>query len=124
MSDYDNTREDEYEQLMDESTAKRDAAIEFHAENWMNAVTKSPEKSHATFPVVKDYSQLIRTFRPATSVDVLVAEINNADFLERTAQILIDIKNGMGVHSELINNLFDDMAASYAENEYESNIKE
>lgn len=124
MSDYNNTQEDEYESLMDASTAKRDAEIEFHAENWMNAVTKSPEKSHGTFPDAKDYSHLVCTIRPATSIDVLVAEINNADFLERTAQILIDIKNGMGVHSELINNLFDDMAASYADNEYESNIKE
>ena len=41
MSDYNNIREDEYERKLEASNEARDAAIDYHAENWITAVTKS-----------------------------------------------------------------------------------
>ena len=125
MSDYDNLREEEYERRLEASNEARDAAMEFHRENWLTAVTQSVEKSNGSFPDVSEYVgknfDLKRVYRPANSVDVFVEELNNLDFMERAAKILIDIKNGSGVHMELFDQLFDDMAENYADYKYENN---
>lgn len=128
MSDFDNLREDEYERKLEASNEARDAAIDYHADNWMTAVTKSVKKSNGGFKYVREYVGKDFDFkyvpRPANSVDVFIEELHSLDFMERAAKILIDIKNGGGVHMELLNNLFDDMAANYADYQYEKNIKD
>lgn len=132
MSDHDNLRENEYERKLEASNEARDAAIDCHAENWITAVTKSVEKSNGTFDDVTDYEAvkklnfgelLSKSYpkRPANSVDVFIEELHNLDFMERAARILIDIHNGSGVHLELMNELFKDMSANYADYKYENN---
>jgi hypothetical protein len=120
MSDYDNLREDDYERKLEASNEARDASIEFYRENWLTAVTVSPEKSHGNFPDVSEYVgknfDLKRVYRPANSVDVFCEELNNNDFMARAAKILISLQ---GCGSNRIDQLFDDMAESYAENQYE-----
>jgi hypothetical protein len=122
MSDQDNLLEDEYERKLEASNESRDASIDFHRENWMMAVMVSPEKSHGTFPDVSEYVgknfDLKRVYRPANSSDIFVDELNNNDFMARAAEILIKFKNGGSPRYEL-DELFDDMAESYADNQYE-----
>lgn len=123
MSDFDNAREDEYERKLETSDEVRDASIEFHRNNWLTAVTQSVEKSNGTFDDVSEYVgkgfDLKRVYRPANSVDVFANELNNGDFMARAAQILIALqKNGNRQFG--IDELFNDMAASYAEFQYES----
>jgi hypothetical protein len=124
MSDYDNTREDDYERKLEASNEARDAAMEFHAENWLTAVTQSVEKSQGAFRDVIDHSKSMieggRVKRPANSIDVFIEELQNLDFMERAAKILIDFKSGALPRYEL-DELFDDMAANYAEYKYEQN---
>lgn len=135
MSDFDNIREDRYGDRQEREEAERDFRIASHTKNWMTAVTQSVEKSNGTFDNVIDYEAvkklgfsalLSRPYpkRPANSVDVFIEELHNLDFMERAAKILIDIKNGNGVHMELFDQLFDDMAANYADYQYENSIKD
>lgn len=126
MSDYDVLREDEYERKLEASNEARDAAIEFHADNWLTAVTQSVEKSNGSFPDVSEYVgknfNFERVYRPANSVDVFVEELNNLDFMQRAARILIDLhskRNSQNFTLTTIGQLFDDMAQSYADNQYE-----
>jgi hypothetical protein len=125
MSDFDNIREDRYSDQVEREEALRDAAIDMHTDNWMTAVTQSVEKSHGTFEDVTDYDSKLdnRGFqkRKAKSTDVFIEELHNKDFMERAAQILIDLRAGNFPKVEV---LFADMAASYAEYQYESNIKD
>jgi hypothetical protein len=127
MSDQDNLKEDEYERKLEASNEARDTAIEFHTENWMTAVTKSVEASNGTFDDVKDRTwkgfERIETVRHANSVDVFLNELDNKDFAQRAAQILIDISQGQYMFKET-DELMEDMAASYAEFQYENNIKD
>lgn len=126
MSDYYNLREDEYEHKLEASNEARDAAIDMHTENWMTAVTKSVEKSNGTFPDVREYAgrlfDLKYITRPANSADVFVSTLHNLDFLERAARILIDLHK-IGERAD-VDELFNDMAASFAEYEYEKNRKD
>jgi hypothetical protein len=128
MSDQDNIREDEYERMLEASNEARDASIEFHRENWLTAVTQSVEKSHGTFPDVSEYIgknfDLKRVYRPATSVDVLVDELENGDFMQRAAAILISIQANNANPQAEVSKLFQDIADSYAEFQYEKNLKE
>lgn len=129
MSDYNNIREDEYERKLEKSNEARDAAIEFHTENWMTAVTQSVEKSQGAFRDVIDHSKSMigqeRVKRPANSIDVFVEELQNLDFMERAAKILIDLHAKLdGFNNEPINQLFDDMAQNYADYKYENSIKD
>ena len=136
MSDYDNLREDEYERKLEASNEARDAAINFHADNWMTAVTKSVEKSNGTFDDVTDYEAVKKlnfTYltgapypkRPANSVDVFIEELHNLDFMERAARILIDLNTQLGgLDDSPIGQLFDDMARSYGEYQYDKNLKD
>lgn len=124
MTDYNNLMEDEYERKLEASNEARDASMEFHRDNWMTAVTVSPAKSLGAFSDVYEYMgrnfDLKRVYRPATSVDVFVDELNNGDFMARAAKILIDLHKSMdGYYAIPIVQLFDDMAESYAENKYE-----
>jgi hypothetical protein len=127
MSDYDNLREDRYSDQVEREEALRHAAIDMHTDNWMTAVTQSVEKSHGTFKDVSEYKGEKFDFkyvtRPPNSVDVFVEELHNKDFMERAAQILIDLRAGNFPQSK-VEVLFADMAASYAEYQYESNIKD
>ena len=120
MSDFDNTREDDFDRKLEASNEARDASMEFHRESWMTAVTVSPGKSNGTFSDVSEYVgrnfDLKRVYRPANSVDVFVEELNNNDFMARAAAILISLQ---GCGSNRIDQLFSDMAESYAENQYE-----
>lgn len=127
MSDYDNDREDAYGKRQEAESKARDAEIDFHTDNWLTAVTKSVEKSHGTFDDEIDYaaSKELATgyvYRKATSADVLITQLIEGDFMERAAQMLIDIQNGKGVHSDTMKKLFDDMAASYAEFQFEKSL--
>ena len=130
MSDYNNIREDEYERKLEASNEARDAAIDYHAENWITAVTKSVEKSNGTFDDVTDYEAVKKLHfgellsksypkRPANSVDVFIEELHNLDFMERAARILIDMHQTGGRGD--IEQLFDDMAQNYADYKYENN---
>lgn len=122
MTDYNNLMEDEYERKLEASNEARDASIEFHRDNWLTAVTASPEKSNGTFPDVSEYVgrnfDLKRVYRPANSEDIFADELNNNDFMARAAEILIKFKNGGSPRYEL-DELFSDMAESFAENQYE-----
>jgi hypothetical protein len=127
MSDYDNTREDDFDRKLEASNEARDASIEFHRDNWMTAVTQSVEKSNGSFDNVSEYVgkgfDLRRVYRPANSADVFANELNNNDFMARAAEILIRLHSQLdGYHSEPIVQLFNDMAASYAEFQYESKL--
>ena len=135
MSDHDNLREDEYERKLEASNEARDAAIDYHAENWMTAVTKSVEKSNGTFDDVTDYeavkklefSELLSKpypKHPANSVDVFIEELHNLDFMERAARILIDYNHGKSFTQDAVAVLFKDMAANYADYKYENSIKD
>jgi hypothetical protein len=127
MSDQDNSNENRYSDRQEREEAARDAAIQLHTENWMDAVTKSPAQSHGTFKDAIERGwvgfERTETVRPATSVDVLLEQLDNADFAQRAAQILIDLRAGNFPQSA-VEVLFADMAANYAEFQYESNIKE
>jgi hypothetical protein len=122
LSDYDNLREDEHERKLEASNEARDASMDFHRENWMTAVTRSVEKSNGSFPDVSEYVgknfDLKRVYRPANSVDVFINELNNGDFMQRAAKILIDLRSGKFPQYET-ESLFASMAESYAENKYE-----
>jgi creatinine amidohydrolase/Fe(II)-dependent formamide hydrolase-like protein len=128
MSDQDSRNEDRFIAKEEcEASAKVDS-IQFHADNWINAVTKSPAQSHGTFKDVTERGWIgferTETVRPATSVDVLLEQLDNADYAQRAAQILIDFHGGKSFTQAAIEKLFKDMADSYAEFQYESNIKE
>jgi hypothetical protein len=127
MSDQDNIREDRNNAKEEREASAKADSIEFHAENWMDAVTKSPAQSHGTFKAVveRGWAGFERTekIRPANSVDVFIEELENKDFKERAAQILIDLCAGNFPQSA-VDYLFADMAASYAEFQHESQIKE
>jgi hypothetical protein len=127
MSDFDNIQEDRYSDQVEREEALRDLVIDMHTDNWLTAVTQSVEKSYGTFEDVTDYDSKLdnRGFqkRKAKSTDVFIEELHNKDFMERAAQILIllyKIKNT----NLIVCKLFDDMAASYAEYQYEFNIKD
>lgn len=128
MSDYDNIREAHFERRQELENEARDAAIDMHTENWMTAVTQSVEKSHGSFPYVGEYVgqgfDFKRVYRPANSVDVFLEELDNKDFAQRAARILIDYNNGKSFTQNAVAVLFKDMAANYAEFQYENNIKE
>jgi hypothetical protein len=124
--DYQNTKEDQHDKTAEQESIARQEAIDFHTDNWIAAVTKSPQKSHGTFDDVTEYhwsgfSHTEKT-RPATSVDVFVDQLDNGDFMQQVAQILIDLHQ-KGSRGD-VDRLFDDMAADYAEYQYEKNIKE
>jgi len=125
MSDFDNIREDRYSDQLEREEKARQESIDYHAENWMTAVTKSVKESSGTFQNVKECTwhgfERVETIRVANSVDVFIEELHNKDFLERAAKILIDLQK-FG-HSS-IDELLDDMAANYAEYQYENSIKE
>ena len=132
MSDYNNIREDEYERKLEASNEARDAAIDYHAENWITAVTKSVEKSNGTFDDVTDYEAvkklgfrelLSKSYpkRPANSVDVFIEELHNLDFMERAAAILINIQTNNANPQAEVSQLFQDMSANYADYKYENN---
>lgn len=134
MSDFDNIREDEYERKLEASNEVRDTAIDFHAENWMTAVTKSVEKSHGSFADVTDYEAVKKSWfneliskpypkRPANSVDVFIEELHNLDFMERAARIFIALYKVKDTNL-IVAKLFDDMAANYADYQYENNLKD
>jgi hypothetical protein len=128
MSDYNSLREDEYERKLEASNEARDAAIEMHTENWMTAVTKSPEKSNGTFDDVREYKGEKFDFeyvtRPANAVDVFIEELHNLDYMERAAAILISIQVSNANPQSEVSKLFQDMATNYAEYKYEKNFKE
>jgi hypothetical protein len=129
MSDFDNIREDRYSDQAEREEALRDLVIDMHTDNWLTAVTQSVEKSHGTFKDVREYKGEKFNFqyvtRPANSVDVFIEELHNKDFMERAAQILIDLNSNTSIHEKsTISQLFSDMADSYAEYQYESNIKD
>ena len=123
MSDFDNLREDEYERKLEASNEARDALMEFHRDNWLTAVTVSPAKSNGTFSDVYEYMgrnfDLKRVYRPANSVDVFIDELNNGDFMARAAAILINIQTNNANPQAEVSQLFQDMAESYADNQYE-----
>ena len=123
MSDYDNLREGRYSDQLECEQKARDAAIDFHAENWMTAVTQSVEKSHGTFKDVTDRTWVgfkrVENVRKANSVDVFLEALDNEDFAQRAARILIDWRG-----APIVRALLQDMAANYAEFQYEFNIKE
>ena len=123
MSDYDNIREDRNNAKEEREQKARDAAIDMHTDNWIVAVTMSVEKSNGVFEHVTDvkYESFDRivTKRKANSVDVFLEEFHNKDFAERAAAILL------AQHGQLaVDALLADMAANYAEFQYEKNIKE
>jgi hypothetical protein len=62
--------------------------------------------------------------RPANSVDVFIEELEKKDFMEQAALILINLHSGRSFTQAAVEALFKDMAASYAEFQYKSNIKE
>jgi hypothetical protein len=128
MSDQDNLLEDEYERKLEASNEARDAAIEFHRDNWLTAVTQSVEKSNGSFPDVSEYVgkgfDFKRVYRPAASVDVLVEELQNGDFMQRAAAILISIQANNANPQAEVSKLFQDMGDSYAEFQYDKNFKE
>jgi hypothetical protein len=128
MSDYDNIREDVFDKRQEMERKVRDAAIEMHTENWITAVTKSPEKSNGTFDDVREYKGEKFDFeyvtRPANAVDVFIEELHNLDFMERAAAILISIQVRNANPQAEVSKLFQDMAANYAEYKYEKNFKE
>ena len=125
MSDYDNIREDRYSDRQEREKKTREAAIDMHTDNWIVAVSQGVEKSHGTFADVTDYDSKLdnRGFqkRKANSVDVFIEELHNSDFMERAARILIDL---WGKNCHEVDVLCSDMATSYAEYQYEKNIKE
>lgn len=125
--DYQNTREDQYDEASERESIARQEAIDFHAENWMTAVTKSPQKSNGTFRDVTEYQwsgfTRTKTIRSANSVDVFIEQLDNKDFMRQAAQILIDLRSGKFPQSQ-VEELFAEMAADYAEFQYEKNIKE
>lgn len=127
MSDYDNIREAHFERRQELENEARDAAIDMHAENWMKAVTQSVEKSHGTFKDVTDRTwvgfERVENVRKANSVDVFLEELGNKDFAQRAAQILIELHKIKSTNL-IVAALFDDMAANYAEFQYENNIKD
>lgn len=133
MSDFDSIRESRYNNRQERETLARQELIDCHADNWMTAVTKSVENSNGTFKYVTDYeavgkmdfadfTKMLYPNRPANSVDVFVDELHSKNFMERAAQILIDLHQS-GKRGD-IEQLFQDMSANYAEYQYESNIKE
>jgi hypothetical protein len=128
MSDFDNIREDRNNAKEEREELVKTAAIEYYAENWMDAVTKSPEQSHGSFKAVveRGWAGFERTekIRLATSVDVFIEELENKDFMAQAALILINLHNGKSFTQAAVEALFKDMAASYAEFQYESNIKD
>jgi hypothetical protein len=130
MSDFDNLREAAFEKRQELDNEARDATIDMHAANWINAVTKSPEQSRGTFASVIDYEASKQrhsgyVYRKPTSADVFVERMVEGDFMERAAQILIDLHSVLGgLENSPIRKLFDDMAANYAEFQYESQIKD
>jgi hypothetical protein len=128
MSDHDNMREDAFDKRQEMESKARDAAIEMHTENWMTAVTKSPEKSNGTFDDVREYKGERFDFeyvtRPASLLDVFIEELHNLDFMERAAAILISIQASNANPQAEVSKLFQDMASNYAEYQYEKNFKE
>jgi hypothetical protein len=130
MSDFDNIREDRNNAKEEREELVKTAAIEYYAENWMDAVTKSPEQSHGTFASVIDYeaSKLRHSgyvYRKPKATDVFVERMVEGDFMEQAAQILIDLHaKGSMPDNAKIRQLFDDMADSYAEFQYESKLKD
>jgi hypothetical protein len=128
MSDFDNLCEAAFEKRQELDNEARDATIDMHAANWINAVTKSPQRSHGTFKAVveRGWDGFERTekIRPANSVDVFIEELENKDFMRQAALILINLHNGKSFTQAAVEALFKDMAANYAEFQYESNIKE
>lgn len=125
--DYQNTKEDQHDKTAEQESIARQEAIDYHTDNWITAVTKSPQKSHGTFEDVTEYhwSGFTRTetVRPANSIDVVLDQLDNNDFMQRAAQILIDLRSGKFPQSQ-VEELFAEMAADYAEYQYEKNIKE
>ena len=123
MSDYDNIREDRYSDKTEREQKAREAAIDMHTDNWMVAVTMCVEKSNGVFEHVTDVKyegfDRIVTKRKANSVDVFLEEFHNKDFAERAAAILLAQHSNPEVAA-----LLADMAANYAEFQYENSIKE
>jgi hypothetical protein len=123
--DYQNTKEDQHDKTAEQESIARQEAIDFHTENWMTAVTKSPQKSNGTFRDVTEYQwsgfTRTETIRSANSVDVFIEQLDNKDFMQRAAQILIDLRSGKFPQSE-VEELFAEMAADYADFQYEKNI--
>ena len=127
MSDFDNIREDRYSDRQEREEAERAFRIDSYADNWMTAVTQSVEKSHGTFKDVREYKGENFDFqyvtRPANSVDVFIEELHNLDFMERAARILIALYKVKDTNL-IVAKLFTDMAANYADYQYENSIKD
>lgn len=127
MSDFDNIREDRYSDRQEREEAERAFRIDSYADNWMTAVTQSVEKSNGTFKDVREYKGENFDFqyvtRPANSVDVFIEELHNLDFMERAARILIALYKVKDTNL-IVAKLFTDMAANYADYQYENSIKD
>lgn len=87
--------------------------LDFQRSNWLNAVTKSPDMSLGNF---KDkYHWLSGIKQELTPERIFLDTLCNSNFEQRVAKLLINGYNSGAIDITDVHELFDDMAADYAE---------